>query len=186
VSVADLLRPPPRRDVKGMTDVLTGLRPGDFVDVIMKLDKYGVFNIQGYAYWSNTVKNFLVGRMVIDSGLKPDKSVLSLAVKAAAPAESGPRSAATSNGNVESLQDLADTVVHGDIVRVTFDQKPYGQYIITGTAVQTADKAVVAVGTVFIAERYDMVNLEVLGSASALGLPVLKPLVWDTDQVVIN
>jgi hypothetical protein len=184
VSVADLLRPPPRRDVRGMTDVLASLKAGDYVSATMKLDKYGVVNIQGFAYWSNTQKNFLVGRTIIDSGLRPDKSVLSLTVSAAPPAESEVRSYTTRNDNIESLQDLADTVVHGDVVRATFDQKPYGQFIITGTAVQTADKAVLAVGTLFIAERYQMVDLEVLGTASAFGLPSLKPLVWDVDQVV--
>lgn len=176
MNVADLLKPPARRDVKAMTTTLGQLKSGDQVRAVLMLDKYGVVIVEGQACWSNTVKNFLLGGLPIESGLKPDKSLLAISMDQA-PATMTASNAPTANfGDYESLHELAQSIGHGDVVRATFEQKPYGQFIVTGTAVQTADRAVTAIGTMFIS---GVIGLELLGNAAEFNLPVPKVLVWD-------
>lgn len=175
VNAADLLKPPPRRDVRSMTASLAGLRAGDHVSVTLATEKYGVVHVEGHAYWS-TGKNFLVGGLFIESGLKPDKSLLSIGVGTVPAASSADGPVAANFGDYEAMRELADRVGHGDVVRATFDRKPYGQFTITGIAVQTADRAVTALGSYFISA---MTRLEVLGTAAEFHLPTPKTLVWD-------
>ncbi|WNV83594.1 hypothetical protein [Umezawaea sp. Da 62-37] len=178
VKTADLLTPPARRDVKTMTSRLAELKAGHHVSATIRYEKYGVFRVEGQASWSDCVKNFLVGGLTIESGLKPDKALLALAVGGDDVVSIG-EAVSANYGEYESVRELIDSVGHGDVVRATFEQKPYGQFTVTGIAVQTADRAVTAVGSMFLRRA---IHLEVLGTASEFNLATPKTLVWDVES----
>lgn len=77
---------------------------------------------------------------------------------------------------------------HGDIVAATFEQRPYGRFVVTGPAVRTTDGEVVAVGGWFLtikgvaAER--LRNVIVLAPAGTHHLPVAATISsWGTDSL---
>jgi hypothetical protein len=187
VNVPDLLVHPPRRDVKSMTARLGGLKSGDHVSVTFRVDKYGLFNIQGPATWSDTVKTFMVGSLFIETNLKPDKSVLSLApLDAMTPEHVRDADHQSTDEDRAMLQKVVSSVGHGDIVRATFEQAPHGGFTITGLVVQTVDAAVLAVGSWFIASQGEansrLKELTVIAEAGTHGLPVPKLITsWESD-----
>lgn len=173
-----------RRDVKGMTAILAELRPEDRLAVTFRTPRYGVFTVCGKAVRSVSVNTFMIGSLFIETNGKPDKTVMSLGSGDVAATVNAPE---TGDGDRDQLQLVVDDLVHGDLVEATFVQQPHGCFSITGVAVQTADGAILAVGSWFIAQGGHAASrlraLTRLASAGNHRVPVPSRLsAWENDD----
>jgi hypothetical protein len=138
-----------RRDVKGMTALLATLRNGDPLAVTFRTPRYGLFAVHGVAVRSATTNTFMVGSLFNETNGKPDKTVVSISSSNAVITADDPEAEETDRGQ---LQAIVDELGHGDLVEATFVQHPHGWFNVTGVAVQTADSAILTVGSWFIAQ----------------------------------
>lgn len=187
MTIADVLKTSRRREVKAMTALLAELKAGQHVRAVMTHERYGVFVVEGPAYWSNVVNNFMVGSLVVDSNLKPDKSLLSIAL-IEEPAQGEDTLDAPLGNDPSTLSESALGVEHGRVVRATFEQKPHGQFSVTGIAVESDDRTILSVGTWLIRHNGTanprLVDLDVLTFAVDEGLAVPRRIVsWDSGTI---
>ncbi|MFB8004778.1 hypothetical protein [Nocardia sp. NPDC056000] len=116
-----------RRDVQGLAAALGDLKTGMHVSATFKSDEYGIYLIEGAAVLSVN-GSYLVGGQPLDSESRKPVSVLrtlTLGITV--------READDSAVVVEPVTN--DVVAHGDLVRATFEQSPYGIFEVTGVAV---------------------------------------------------
>jgi hypothetical protein len=187
MTIVDLLKHSRRREVKAMTELLAELKAGHHVRATMTHERYGVFVVEGPAYWSGVVKNLMVGSLIVDSNLKPDKSLLSITLVEESARDKGSLDAPVGT-DPSVLHESALGVEHSRVVRAIFEQKPHGQFTVTGIAVESDDLAILSVGTWFIRHNRTanprLVDLEILGFAADEGLAVPRRIVsWDSDTI---
>lgn len=173
-----------RRDVKGMTALLAKLRNGDQLGVTFRTPRYGLFAVHGLAVRSASTNTFMVGSLVIESNGKPDKNVVSISSSNAVITADDPAADDPDRGQ---LQATVYKLGHGDLVEATFVQHPHGRSSITGVAVQTADSAILAVGSWFIAQHGQAAprlhSLTRIAPAGHHGLAVpIKITTWDGED----
>ena len=185
MTVIDLRVVPARRDVKSMTAQLALLKPGDGISATFKSDKYGIFTAEGPVWRSPTIKALMVGSHLLDSNLRPDANLLALS-QFDEPADDLPRPA-----DRDAVEQKANRVDHGDLVRATFEQEPHGQFTITGVAVHTVDGDIVVVGRWFItidgqaATRLKDLEVVVIKGAHTLPVPA-RISSWESDDGPVN
>jgi hypothetical protein len=179
---------PARRDVKGMTDLLKGLKSGESLQVVFKSDKYGVFTVTGPAFCSRTVSLFMVGSLAIESGGKPEKSVLSIEACSVSASGTGSEDTAVwSMDDPESLQGCVDGLAHGDLVRATFQQQPHGRFTVEGVVVPTEAGDIKTVGSWFITSdgkaAVRMQALELQANVGEHGYPIPSVITsWESGE----
>ncbi|MGW4091709.1 hypothetical protein [Nocardia sp. NPDC004750] len=121
-----------RRDVQGLTAALGDLKDGMHVSATFRSDEYGICLVEGIAVLSVT-GSFLVGGQPLDSGSRPGaprKPVGSLRALTLGIAVRDTDDAAAVDGPLTN-----DVLAHGDLVRATYEQSPYGVFEVTGIAV---------------------------------------------------
>lgn len=166
-----------------MQALLGELSEGQHVAVTMTHERYDVFAVDGPVYWSDTVRNFMVTSLILDSNLKPEKSVLSLTVvDARDPEESGTPSCPAS----DSLGELVRRIEHGQIVRARFEQRP--PWTVPRTERGGGDRGPDCARGGDVVRRHDgsvnhrLVSVDVLGSAAEAGLPVPRRITsWESE-----
>ncbi|MFE3261431.1 hypothetical protein ACFXPS_33465 [Nocardia sp. NPDC059091] len=130
-----------RRDVQGLVAALGDLKSGMHVSATFKSDEYGICLIEGIAVLSVT-GSYLVGGQPLDSGSRPGKPRQPVAALRALTLGITVRDA----GNTAEVAGpiTNDVMAHGDLVRATFEQSPYGIFEVTGIVVWAP------VGNVFV------------------------------------
>lgn len=130
-----------RRDVQGLIAALEDLKSGMHVSATFKSDDYGVHRVEGLAVPSVS-GSFLVGGQPLDGGPRPGKSrkpVSSLRVLSLGITATDDEDVTVPGGAITN-----DSLTHGDLVRATFAQSPYGEFETTGVTVWAP------VGNVFV------------------------------------
>ncbi|MFI6776072.1 hypothetical protein [Nocardia sp. NPDC050412] len=132
-----------RRDVQGLVAALGDLKDGMHVSATFKFDEYGICLFEGIAVLS-VIGSFLVGGQPLDSGSRPGTPRKPVGALRALTLGITVRD--TDNATVVDGSITNDAVAHGDLVRATFEQSPYGVFEVTGIAVWAPAGNVFVVG----------------------------------------
>ena len=130
-----------RRDVQGLISVLEELKSGMHVGATFKSDDYGIHRVDGVAVLSGG-GSFLVGGQPLDGGPRPGAARKPVPSLRALSLGIAVRDEETVTVPEEEITN--DSIAHGDLVRATFVQSPYGEFSITGVTVWAP------VGNVFV------------------------------------
>ncbi|MEU6583970.1 hypothetical protein [Nocardia sp. NPDC046763] len=171
-----------RRDIQGLVAALEDLKSGMHASATFKSDEYGIFLIEGTAV-SSVTGSYLVGGQPLDSGTRPGAP--RKPVGALRALTLGITARDTDN---TAVVDANDVVAHGDLIRATFEQSPYGIFDVTGIAVWAPAGNVFVVGGWFLTsepgeQALRLKALAVLARQGSHGLHVPSRLVaWPSSD----
>lgn len=129
------LQPPTRRDVVGMKQTLEAIEPPTTIAALFRDDLYGLFAVEGPLTRSDATSKLMVGGWFLEIGLQPSQQLLALVVVDAAARE-------PDTPRIDPCR-----AAHGTLVRATFEQHPYEQFVVAGHVVETDDRRMSLVGS---------------------------------------
>ena len=117
-----------RRDVRGMTALLTELEPGAHIAAVFRSNLYGQYRVAGTVTHSEALDTLVLAGQPLHTGTKPADNLVTLERL------DDPQWAWQDSSRRHFA--IAD-IGHGDLVAAHLRRKPYGSFTITGFAVAT-------------------------------------------------
>ena len=113
------------------------LREGEPVNATVRSERYGVVVIEGRVVRSSSSKSLVVGGYALEAAGRPDAGLLALTKPYGV-------------GEAEGATELVEFLVHGDLVKATFELEPYGRFTTMGVAVEAVDAQFASVSNWFL------------------------------------
>lgn len=127
------IKGPSKRDVAGMKAAFSQIADGEVVSVLFKNARFGNFLVSGVVH-QTVLDDLMVGGLNIAAAAKEAKSADGSKQKVRQP-DAGVRAfPAVYEGEFAPTPIGAGEVGHGDLVVASFNQSPYGDFVITGVA----------------------------------------------------
>lgn len=139
--VDTFIKGPSKRDVAGMKAAFAQVAESDVISVLFKNKRFGNFLITGAAHLT-VLDDLMVGGLNAAAAAKEAKSADGGKEKLRQP-DAGVRAfPAVFEGDFAPTPTSAGELGHGDLIVASFNQSPYGDFVITGvvTAAENDEK----------------------------------------------
>lgn len=171
----DLLKLPARRDVKGLTTVLTEIEPPSPMRATFVEPRYGTFVVIGDAVLSASVGTIFMAGRPIEQNMKPERTLRLLTPVTSDSVQGDDAIVAASD--TDELRATTKALQHGDLVRAGFHVRAYGSFTVTGMAVWSDVAGAFLVGGWYVSAAQEspaphLESLAILATAAEHGAPV--------------
>ncbi|WP_313814568.1 hypothetical protein [Glutamicibacter sp.] len=125
------IKGPSKRDVAGMKAAFGSVATGDIISVLYKTSRFGNFLITGKAH-ATVLDDLMVGGLNAAAAVKKAKGADGDEVSQRQPDKDVRAFPAEFDGEFDPIPVKTNELHHGDLVVASFNQEPYGDFLVTG------------------------------------------------------